>query len=264
MSNFLINLIKVVLTQIFGILGIFFIFGFLLGKIQEATHHNYRRMVGWKGIIWTAWIGTPIHELSHAIMAKIFGHKITEFAIFRPNEETGGLGYVNHTYNRFNPYQRIGNFPIAIAPLFFGSIFLIFLLYLLVPNSKEIFAPIANNIGFSEVFFNSFKDAIINFFSPENLHSWNFWIFLYISFCVASHIGISKADRRGMWDGFFWMTFLIIIINAIFLFWQVDITKYVLKINQYLGIFIAIFLYAILISFCHFILSFLMRKIFRK
>jgi len=45
------------------------------------------------------------------------------------------------------------------------------------------------------------------------------------------------------------------IINAIFLWFGVNITGFILKINQFLGIFIAIFTYAIIISLLHLLLA---------
>ena len=264
MTEFALNLAKTVTTQILGVLGIFFVFGFALGKVQEATHKNYHRVMGWKGILWTAWIGTPIHELGHALLAKIFKHKIVSFSLFKPNQETGGLGYVNHSYNKYNLYQRMGNFLIGSAPMIFGSAFLVAMLYFLVPNAKAIFAPIANEVGLSLSFLNSLKNTFLNLFALENISTWNFWVFLYLSFCIASHMGLSKADRKGMWGGFFWIVLLIIIINTILLWIGVDITKYVLGVNQYLGIFVAVFTYTLVISSLHLLLFYLIKIIFKK
>ena len=57
----------------------------------------------------------PIHELSHALMCLVFRHKITDIRLV---SFKGGLGgYVNHTWNPRSPYQGLGLFFIAIAPL---------------------------------------------------------------------------------------------------------------------------------------------------
>ena len=138
------------------------------------------------------------------------------------------------------------------------------MLYFLVPNGKEIFVPISNGIHFSWTFIDSLQKTFLNLFSIENLKTWNFWIFLYISFCVASHMGLSKADRSGMWGGFFWVVLLIILINVIALLLGINITQYILRVNQYLGIFVAMFIYALLISSLHFVFSFLGRRLLRR
>ena len=74
----------------------------------------------------------------------------------------------------------------------------------------------------------------------------------------------SKQDQKGMWKGFIWLVFLVIVINAITLALGVDITVYVLSIKQYLGIFTAIFIYAILLSLLHLILSSIILLPFKK
>jgi hypothetical protein len=264
MQEFLITLGKTVVIQIIGLFGIFFVFGIILSILQKKTHQIYMQTIGWKGILWTAWIGTPIHEFGHAFFAKLFRHKIVEISVFKPNEETGELGHVEHTFKKFSLYQRIGNFFIGSAPMIFGSIFLVLMLYFLLPNGKEIFQPLQNNTSSIFIIFTSVAKTLWNLFSIENITAWNFWLFLYMSFAIASHIAPSKKDRQGMWGGLFWLILILIIINAIALYLETDITKYILAINQYLGIFIAVFTYALIISIIHYILASIILKPFRK
>ena len=65
----------------------------------------------------SAFIGVPIHELSHAFFAVLFRHKIDKMCLFQ-RESSGRLGYVQHRWNTRSLYQVIGLFFIAIAPLF--------------------------------------------------------------------------------------------------------------------------------------------------
>lgn len=262
--SFIFTLLQTTALQILGVLGIFFAFGYILSKLQEWTQDNYQRSVGWKGILWTAWLGTPIHEFGHIIFAKIFRHRINRVALFQPDENTGELGCVDHSYEKYSLWQRLGNFFIGAAPLIFGSLFLVALLYLLVPNGKEIFSPLANNTDAIPSFLTGLKQTLFNLFSLENLKAWNFWVFLYVSFCIASHLAPSKADRRGMWNGLAFIIILLIIVNIIALLLHRDITNYILQINKYLGIFIAIFSYATILSFLHWLLSTVILWPFRK
>ncbi|MBI2436662.1 MAG: hypothetical protein HYV41_02900 [Candidatus Magasanikbacteria bacterium] len=255
--SFFISATKATIIQLFGILGIFFVLGFIHASIQSLIHQNYNRTLGWKGILWTAWIGTPIHELGHAFFAKLFGHKINRIAIFVPNEQTGNLGHVDHSYNPHSLYQKIGNFFIGSAPMIFGSIFLLTLLYYLVPNGKEIFAPLKGTINFSNIF-SSIWLLLKNLFAHENVVAWNFWVFLYVSFAISSHMAPSKADRGGMWNGLIWLALLLFLVNAIAIGFGTDITQYILGIAKYMSIFVAIFLYAIILSTLHLLLSFLL------
>ena len=102
MQNFLIQVTEITIIQIVSLFGIFFVFGFLLSWIQTATLKNYSSSVGWRGVLWTAWLGTPVHEYSHAILAFLFGHKINDVVLFSPDGNTGELGHVAHSYNKKN------------------------------------------------------------------------------------------------------------------------------------------------------------------
>ncbi|OGH91004.1 MAG: hypothetical protein A2479_03705 [Candidatus Magasanikbacteria bacterium RIFOXYC2_FULL_39_8] len=255
MQTYLITLITAVFFQIIGVLGIFFILGFVHSKLQYWTHTNYRRTLGWKGILWTAWIGTPIHEIGHAFFAKLFRHKITNISIFRPDEASGNLGHVDHLYNPKSLYQRIGNFFIGAAPMIFGSLVLIIFLYFFVPNGKDVFQPLAENTQTISGLIHAIISSLKNLFSSTNISTWNFWLFLYVSFAISSHMAPSGQDQKGMWKGFAWLVVVAIVINAITLSLGVDITHYVLKVTQYMGVLIAIFIYALMLSFLHLILS---------
>ena len=55
--NYVSSLLRVSFIQLAGVFGVFFIFGFILAKLQNWTSSLYLQTVGWKGILWTAWIG---------------------------------------------------------------------------------------------------------------------------------------------------------------------------------------------------------------
>ena len=192
------------------------------------------------------------------MICKLFRHKITSISLFEPNKETGGLGHVSHQSSKYSLYQKIGNFFIGAAPMIFGSIVLVIMLYFLVPNGKEAFLPLTREQSTPLGFLISMKTTLTTLFAWVNIQAWNFWIFLYLSFCLASHIAPSKADRKGMWKGLVWLVFLLILVNILTLSLKVDITGYVLKINVYLGILTAVFIYTTIISALHFILSHLL------
>src|SRR3989344_5835128 len=201
--DFFIAVFKLTFLQIFGLFGIFFILGFILSKLQEKTHKIYQQTIGWKGILWTAWVGTPFHEFGHYFFAKLFRHKIIKFKLFDPNQETGELGSVDHSFKKTSLYQRIGNFFIGVAPMIFGSIVLILLAYFFLPHGKEI-----NSI-----------------LSISALKSWNYWLFLYLSFCIASHLAPSKVDRKGMWSCFLYIIFILLLINIFGILFNLNYLK---------------------------------------
>ncbi|HNX57819.1 MAG TPA: hypothetical protein PKK43_01880, partial [Spirochaetota bacterium] len=95
--------------QIIWLLGLVFVFGFILYLLARMTRTTYGKSVGSKlDIIVTGWIGTPVHELGHAAFCLIFGHRITDMKLYDPDPSDGTIGYVCHSYNN-SPYQKIGN-----------------------------------------------------------------------------------------------------------------------------------------------------------
>lgn len=239
--------------QLLACVGIFFVFGFILSKIQTTINNQYRRVFGWKGILWTAWIGTPIHELSHAIVAWLFHHTIHHISLFSPNEETGGLGHVDHSFQRFSVWQRMGNFFIGAAPMITGPIVLTTLLYMLMPHAKEIFFPLASTVPTISSIAEGFVGSLNILFSSVEFDRWQFWLFLYLSFCVSCHMAPSKADLKGMLGGFVSVVGLLIIANITAHFLGILLSSYLPMVYRYLHIFTSLYLYATLLSVIHLI-----------
>jgi hypothetical protein len=264
MESFFIQVARMTVIQIITICGVFFVFSFLLSKVQAAILKNYSRSVGWRGVLWTAWLGTPVHEYSHALVALLFKHKINDVVLFSPDANTGELGHVNHSYNPKSLYQSIGNFFIGLAPLIIGPLVLVILLYALIPQGRELFNQLPSNYNL----FTSLSEGIIKFlqslFSPANLASYRFWIFLYFSFCLASHLAPSKSDLKGAWRGGIVIIFWLFIINIFALLINRDITVYILKASNFLTGLIKVYIYVLLISLIHFLLSFIILWPWRK
>lgn len=92
----------------------------------------------------TAFFGVFIHELSHALMAVIFRHKVLKIDFFNPSPD-GTLGSVSHAYNPRNIYHVIGNFFIGMAPLIGGVATIYAMTRLLLPESASVFALVVDN-----------------------------------------------------------------------------------------------------------------------
>lgn len=254
---FLIETARVTGIQILGIFGIFFVLGFFLSIFQRWTNLNYRKAFGWKGILWTAWIGTPIHELGHYIFAIIFRHNIVKIALFKPNEETGGLGHVDHSFKKSSIYQTLGNFFIGAAPMIFGTGILYLLLLFLHPNGKEIINTLTEAKESLLTLLKTIPTILSLLFLKINLWTWQYWLFFYLSFAISAHIAPSKQDRKGMWSGFFWIFLIIFLINFIALSIKQDITLYILKTAVYLNILTAVSIYALALGILHYIFTIL-------
>lgn len=238
--------------QLLAIFGIFMVLGILLGIIQKETHKRYRTHFGWRGILWTAWIGTPIHEFGHIVFAKLFRHKLEHVAIFQPNKETGGLGHVEHSYNKRSIYQQIGNFFVGAAPLLFGGIFIYLLLVFLVPAGGDVIAALTQATTLTELPLQLVK-ALTTLFSADNLTRWDFWLFLYVSFAIVSHMGPSKPDQKGMWKGFGWIVLIVFLLNILLSIFNTALPVDWFTSSSLFSTMLAISLYALLLGVLHYI-----------
>ncbi len=286
-NSFLDFLKLVVITtfsQLIWLLGLLFVFGLLLYIFARFTRITYVKSIGYKmDIVVTGWIGTPIHELGHAIFCILFGHKIVKMQLYSPNTEDGTLGYVNHAYNPDSTYQRIGNFFIGVGPIIFGSLVLYAALYYLVPNVQEVFANIESQseslikgvrgeyTGLLGSLWLTTQTTLLSLFRAENFSDYRFWIFLYLSVCVASHMQLSPPDIKGAKGGLISLIIFFLILNLIILaleatglsshfgsWWQyVKLENYATSINKVLGTLGSLFVFATIISGFNFLLSYM-------
>ncbi len=241
------------LYQIVFTVGVIVAFGLLIALCRRA----FCKIVGENGtkiLLITGVVGTPIHELSHALMCLIFGHKIEEIKLYQPDSNDGTLGYVNHSFNPKNLYHQIGNFFIGIAPILCGSGVLLLLMYLLVPSvyievTGELqfigllstdFFDISTYAGYLDLFWGIISD-IFDFTNSGNI-AW--WIFVVFSLMIASHMELSTADIKGGFKGFLFMAGALLIADIILYFVSISalesvttaMTSFSLSIASFLAI----------------------------
>jgi hypothetical protein len=79
--------------------------------------------------------GTILHEVGHLTACKLTGTKVNEFRLFKPNPNTGQLGYVSFAFKTSQAnWSVIKGLIIAMAPFFSGAVVLTGLLYLIAPG----------------------------------------------------------------------------------------------------------------------------------
>lgn len=244
------------IIQIALVFGLFFGLGFIHSIIYQLTTRYFSRIFGWAGMLFTGIIGTPIHELSHWLMAKIFWHKIHSVSLFSPNRATGELGHVEHSYDRRNLYQTIGNFFIGSSPIIFCSGVLILLLYFFVPQPSLIISPLMHAPHSIHEFIASWQTSFTAAWAQINLHDWKFWVFFYFSLSVALHMAPSSYDQKTMWKGFFHIALLMLLINSILTLFKVPYTQFLYNHLSWFYTFAWVLVYAILVSSLFFVLIF--------
>lgn len=223
---FIKDLLLATLGQMVSLFAGLFIFGLLIQFISQLTFRSMERAFG-KGVYLVAWLGTPIHELGHALFCVIFGHRIEDISLFRPDPVTGTLGYVYHKWNPKNPWHVLGNFFIGIGPMVLGCVVLFGLFYFLVPGSSSVWDSISLSVsavsqesliaGYFSVFADATLAIIKIIFNSENLSLWQFWLFLYLSICVSGNIRLSWADFKGTLSGLGCVVLPFLLLNLVLL-----------------------------------------------
>lgn len=253
MKQLLITSLQTTSIQILIILAIFLGFGTILAFFQKRVITIYRKYLGWSGVLMTAWIGTPIHELGHLLFALIFRYNIKEVKLFEPNPNNKRMGYVNYSYSKYNPIHRIGEFLVGSGPLLLGSSVILILLYFLVPNSIEIL-QISLQVNPNQIL-KQVHHIFLKLFSINNLKNYQFWIFLYLSFAIITHISPSKRDRTNIWKGAVWLTLILIIINILGLFlFDYTPNQYIQLTEIIVFVIFSVFFFSLLIAASHYII----------
>ena len=206
-----------VLKQLLYFVGSVYLVGFLIAQLSKAFY----RMFASKTLCYALGvIGTPVHELSHALMCILFGHKINEIKLFQVDENDDKLGYVNHSFNPRNPYHQIGNYFIGVAPILVGTVVICVLMYFMVPDAFSEVSMHMNEIaktaseGFSLSVFGSAFSIIKALFT--NISSFFLWLlFLIIVVCISMHMSLSGADIVGSIKAIPLIALILAIVNVI-------------------------------------------------
>lgn len=211
-------------TQILSSAGIIFLFGWLISLLRRG----FCSVMGRAGpgiLLATGIIGTPVHELSHALMCVLFGHQITDIKLYNPKSQDGALGYVSHTYNKKNIYHQIGNFFIGVAPVLLGGGAVVLLLALLLPDAFEVISYDIEILSDAELgllpisdFFLFLWSSASEIFSEQSLSSWQGWIFIILALMIATHMEMSGSDIKSGLRGFaFLLVIFLLLDGAIYL-----------------------------------------------
>jgi hypothetical protein len=269
--NTFIHLILISFVELLYLLGVVIGVGFLLGVLERVSNRFFIQALGPRGVLLTAWIGTPIHEIGHLLMCFIWGHKVTKVKFLQLNSPDGILGYVQHQYNRNSMYHQVGNFFIGLGPIFSGIGSLILGMYLFLPNTYlTLTSQIHQQITLETLDVNVLKSvggagiAIIeSLFTLENLISPAFWIFLIIAISISSHIALSKADIEGSAKGLVMIFILLVLINIIGKILNVDSYKMIVHIAEYNAYVLAFSSIAIIFSIITLCISYLLFRLKR-
>ncbi len=206
--------------QIISSAGVIFLFGWIIALLRRGFCRVSGR-IGPGMLLATGIIGTPIHELSHALMCILFGHHITDIKLYDPRSQDGALGYVSHTYNKRNIYHQIGNFFIGIAPVLLGGGVIILLLSLLLPDAFEVVSTEIATLSQSDFgslpiseFVAFLGTATLEIFSSDSFSGWQGWVFITLALMIATHMEMSGSDIKSGLRGLGFLLVLMLLIDG--------------------------------------------------
>ncbi|MBC3798555.1 hypothetical protein [Acetobacterium tundrae] len=266
MSTYIVTLLIQTVIETLWLTGAIILVGLFLEVIQKYTMRNFQGSLGRNTVLITGIIGTPIHELSHALFALLFGHKIIAIKLFQRPDQDGVMGYVNHSFNKRNLYQRIGNFFIGVAPILGGILVIVGLMYLLIPQAFTAYTNILarslntqtiGDINLAEIV-NSYWSLIKTIFSLGNFQSIGFYIFLFLAICISAHMSLSFADIKGSFDGLLFIFLILLLLNVLNL-QQFAILP--LNLVQYNIIATGILMISVIFSAVAFLISLILRLV---
>lgn len=220
------------------------------------------RGFGFKAYRMFAAIGTPLHEVSHALLAVLFGHKIEKIVFFEMNSSTRRLGYVSHSYNPTSLYQTAGNFFIAISPILAGVAVLTGFLwvsgdnadFLVVHSNLLGVTSLGSGIHFFEGILLLLKQTIAPMFEMSNLQNPFFWVYLLLLVGTGAHLSPSWSDIKGSLIGLVVFYGLIVIANILFL----NLSQLLIKSKDMVNIGFTFFVQAVVVQFLVVICLFLL------
>lgn len=269
MEDKLFTILQLSLFETLYVTGFLILVGIILGIIENRANFYTQRVLGIKGVLATAWIGTPIHELGHLFMCYLFKHKIGKFKLVTFKTADGVLGYVNHEWDRKSLYQNIGNFFIGMGPIFSGTAALILGMYILLPDSSatlvNYFTLNPGSVDPDQItkILTLTVELFKSIFSIEHFTLSRFWIYFALAIGISSHIALSWADLKGAGKGLVTIFGLILIVNATAMILSLDISGFfrdILVLNVYL---LAFSMISIVFSLIRLTLSFIAYMFFQ-
>ncbi|MEM7452922.1 MAG: hypothetical protein AAF456_01080 [Planctomycetota bacterium] len=232
----------------------FLVFTIIVHLLERTIQRRLAERFGWRSVLWTGWLGTPVHELSHALMCVLFRHKIDELALFEPDRRTGRLGYVKHSFRRGNWFQELGNVFIGMAPLAGGSIALALLLWMFYPDAAG--AAIESGKGEEsatglaaafDLMTGSALAVCSEILNWQNLFTLRFWVFMYLVLCVGGHMAPSASDYAGASRGVFLLLVIVVIVVLILALVQTDVSLMIANLISAMSPLFALFVLTILL-----------------
>lgn len=258
LTHYLWQAAQSTVSQLVLLLGPGLALAFVMHLLSGVIAAQACRLIGRSAFLALfGWLGTMVHEAGHALFCLLFGHRITAITWFDYRGTNGTLGSVRHSYNPDSLYQRIGTFFIGIGPILLGTAVIYWSAHALVGTelvatlrqpADTLFAAPPSLAALAQTLGNRCLAFLTTLFTAQNLTSWHFYLFLYLSFSVGSSITLSPQDIKGASSGFVTLAGLLLAFNIV-TNWLGRVPEAVFRgLGNYSGIFLAAMLLTVLMN----------------
>lgn len=235
--------------------GVLILCGLALGFLEGKSTAFLYGLLGWTGIVLTGFAGTPVHELGHYLMCKLFGFRVLQVALFRPvaGRADGVLGYVRYSYDPGSLWQRLGCFFVGIAPMVLGVAAILLILRLLTPEAfRDARDSLSRSIRQNNGSPAALGGALSGFFSSLlRLRGWGILrglTSLYLAISISTHMTLSPADLQGASAGLLVVGGCCLLFGLVTALLGIKITPLLKKTAAALAVFLGIGLFFNLLS----------------
>lgn len=227
--------------------GVLVLCGLILGFVEGKSTTYLYGLFGWGGIVVTGLVGTPIHELGHFLMCKLFGFHVSEVALFRPiaGRTDGVLGFVRYSYDKGSLWQRLGCFFVGIAPMVLGVAAILLILRFLTPeifhSTRDRLAQAVRRGGgplaLVGAAFSGFFGGLVRLRGAGIARG---LVCLYLLFSISTHMTLSPADLSGAAVGLIVVAALCLIFGVVTTLLKVEVVPALKKTAVTLFAFLSV------------------------
>lgn len=219
MADYLTRTFSRVLNQLLLLFGGIVLLAFLLSVVAGQIRGAGSSVLG-RGYYYVVAPGVVCHESGHALGCLLTGKRIVQFRPFRPyNHECASLVAIRESDE---PWWKIGDFLVASGPVWLGCLVIWLLTRLLSRScalpSFDVYFPLDPFPSSPTYWGGVLKASAYMFKTAFKIWDWRSTlnvVYMYLVFCIASEMGISRQDLMEMWYGFAFIAALFLLLNIV-------------------------------------------------
>lgn len=189
--------------------------------------------------------------------------------LWDPGKSDGVMGYVEHSYNKRNFWQRLGNLFIGIGPIILGLVVVTLIMKICYPEAlsnymSQMISLDRSTDGIFPMISGGIKMIFVSV-GDSTRPLWAKFIGLILILCVCMHISLSFADIKGSLGAIPFYAVICLIVSSIMFFINPDgfsevlISMCFIGFGLYMVVFAGVFILLALALIC-----FILGKVLKK